>query len=166
ACAARGGWPPWWGGWGGGPEEEALRRLVERHPLKERILLAGRLPQPQALGCYPLLSLAVFPRRRERVTEMVTPLKPLEAMAAGIPVLASAVGGHRELLPDPETARLFAPDDPQALADQAAALLADEAWRRRMAQEARRWVETRRSWEQLVPLCRSAYEAALGRPVP
>ena len=49
----------------------------------------------------------VYPRLSMRLTELVTPLKPLEAMAQGRLVLASDVGGHRELIRDGETGTLF-----------------------------------------------------------
>jgi glycosyltransferase involved in cell wall biosynthesis len=66
---------------------------------------------------YRLVDLFVFPRRRVRLTDLVTPLKPLEAMAQSKPVTASDVGGHRELLQHGETGYLFPPDDALALAE-------------------------------------------------
>ena len=68
-----------------------------------------------------------YPRKASRLTELVTPLKPLEAMAQGRIVAASDVGGHRELIADGVTGTLFAPDDPLACAEALADLLDDPA---------------------------------------
>ena len=71
-----------------------------------------------------------------RLTDLVTPLKPLEAMAQGKLVAASDVGGHRELIADGVTGTLFAPDDPPAITAALAGLLRDrDIWdeRRRTA---------------------------------
>ena len=64
-----------------------------------------------------------YPRKASRLTDLVTPLKPLEAMAQRRIVAASNVGGHRELITHGETGFLFAPDDPAAAAETLAELL-------------------------------------------
>ena len=64
-----------------------------------------------------------YPRKKSRLTDLVTPLKPLEAMAQGKLVAASDVGGHRELIAHDRTGWLFPPDDPVACADALAGLL-------------------------------------------
>jgi glycosyltransferase involved in cell wall biosynthesis len=81
-----------------------------------------------------------------RLTDLVTPLKPLEAMAQGRLVAASDVGGHRELIRDGDTGTLFRPDDPAAIAAALAGLLADRSgWEGRRAR-ARAFVEAERNW--------------------
>ena len=81
-----------------------------------------------------------------RLTDLVTPLKPLEAMAQRRLVAASDVGGHRELIRDGDTGTLFAPDDPAALAAALAGLLADRGrWAARRA-AGRAFVESERNW--------------------
>src|SRR5260370_10492732 len=75
---------------------------------------------------YDLADLFVFPRVSMRLTELVTPLKPLEAMAQERIVVASSVGGHRELIRDRETGYLFPPDEPQRLAEGVLRALADQ----------------------------------------
>ena len=78
-----------------------------------------------------------YPRKRMRLTDLVTPLKPLEAMAQGRLVAASDVGGHRELIRDGDTGTLFAPDDPPAIAAALAGLFADRTgWDARRARGA------------------------------
>ena len=88
----------------------------------------------------------VYPRLSMRLTELVTPLKPLEAMAQGRLLVASDVGGHRELIRDGETGVLFKAGDAEALAAKVLALLADRARWPRMRVAARRFVETERNW--------------------
>jgi glycosyltransferase involved in cell wall biosynthesis len=77
---------------------------------------------------------------------MVTPLKPLEAMAQGRVVVASDVGGHRELIRDRETGSLFEAGNPAALASAVLELLHDRDRAASMRARARRFVETERSW--------------------
>src|SRR4029077_9285207 len=82
---------------GSGRDEEALRAAAQR--AGPSVLMLGRVPQDQVRDLYTLLDVIVLPRRRMRITELVTPLKPLEAMAVGIPVLASDVGGRAGRIP-------------------------------------------------------------------
>jgi glycosyltransferase involved in cell wall biosynthesis len=76
------------------------------------IRFVGRVPHDEVDRYYALCDVMAYPRKASRLTELVTPLKPLEAMAQGKLVAASSVGGHRELIADGETGTLFAPDDP------------------------------------------------------
>jgi len=98
-----------------------------------------------------------------RLTELVTPLKPLEAMAMGRVVLASDVGGHRELVEDGATGFLFPPGDAGALATAIdRALGARDAWPA-MRARARRFVEVERGWARTASLCARLYREAASR---
>ena len=111
---------------------------------------------------YSVVDLLVYPRMPVRVTELVTPLKPLEAMAQGRLLVASDVGGQRELVRDGETGFLFAAGNVDALVDRVMRVLAaPEDWARVRAQ-ARRFVETERTWKSSVARYRAVYDAALG----
>ena len=70
------------------------------------------MPHAEVQRYYDLIDVLVYPRRSMRLTELVTPLKPLEAMAQGRMFVASDVGGHRELIRDGETGLLFRPAMP------------------------------------------------------
>jgi glycosyltransferase involved in cell wall biosynthesis len=97
-----------------------------------------------------------------RLTELVTPLKPLEAMAQGKLVAASDVGGHRELIQDGTTGTLFAPDDPAKIADALAGLLQNQAvWPARRT-AARHYVETHRNWSSNILRYEPVYHNLLG----
>ena len=130
---------------GGGPQEADLKSLCAELQLQDRVIFTGRVPHDRVQRYYDLVDMFVYPRLQMRLTELVTPLKPLEAMAQGKLVVASDVGGHRELIRPGETGELFAAGDPQALADSVLALLEQcDDWERRR-QNGRRFVEDERN---------------------
>jgi PEP-CTERM/exosortase A-associated glycosyltransferase len=131
---------------GGGPRVEALKAQAEASSAREALRFIGRVPHDQVERYYALADVMAYPRKRSRLTDLVTPLKPLEAMAQGKLVAASSVGGHRELVEDGVTGRLFAPDDPAACADALASLLAErDRWDAYRA-AGRAHVEQRHDW--------------------
>ena len=146
---------------GGGPEEERLRALARELGLGESVVFAGRVPHEEMRRYYDLVDLLVFPRISMRLTELVTPLKPLEAMAQERIVVASSVGGHRELIRDRETGYLFPPGDPQRLAEGVLAALADrDSWPRIRAR-ASEFIDSERSWAHSVARYGEVYERIL-----
>jgi PEP-CTERM/exosortase A-associated glycosyltransferase len=131
---------------GGGPMEDALRAQALASPASNRIHFVGRVPHDQVERYYSLIDILAYPRKKMRLTDLVTPLKPLEAMAQMRLVAASDVGGHRELIEDGVTGSLFAPDDPASAAAAIADLLANrDMWDERRA-TARAFVERDRNW--------------------
>ncbi len=131
---------------GGGPMEAALRAQAVASPAAARIHFVGRVAHNEVERYYSLIDVLCYPRKKMRLTDLVTPLKPLEAMAQGKLVAASDVGGHRELIEDGVTGTLFAADDPAAIAAALSGLLADRAsWDHRRA-VAREYVERDRNW--------------------
>ena len=131
---------------GGGPMEPALRAQAAASPVADCIRFVGRVPYDQVERYYSLIDVLAYPRKKMRLTDLVTPLKPLEAMAQGKLVAASDVGGHRELMTDGQTGTLFAADSPSAIADSLSNLFsARETWEDRRDQ-ARAFVEKERNW--------------------
>ena len=131
---------------GGGPMEDALRMQALASSAAARIHFIGRVPHSEVERYYSLIDVLAYPRKKMRLTDLVTPLKPLEAMAQGKLVAASDVGGHRELIDDGVTGTLFAADDPAAIASALVRLLADRSgWDHRRA-VAREFVERDRNW--------------------
>jgi len=131
---------------GGGPMEQALRAQAAASPAAAAIRFVGRVPHTEVERYYALVDVLAYPRKAMRLTDLVTPLKPLEAMAQGKLVAASDVGGHRELIRDGDTGSLFRPDDPAAIAGTLADLLADRSgWAARRIR-ARAFVERERNW--------------------
>ncbi|KEY99265.1 hypothetical protein AI27_05710, partial [Sphingomonas sp. BHC-A] len=80
---------------GGGPREQALRDQAMASPFADHIVFVGRVPHDQVEDYYAQVDILAYPRKAMRLTDLVTPLKPLEAMAQGRLVAASSVGGHR-----------------------------------------------------------------------
>lgn len=142
---------------GGGPQEPALRAQVAARGLEDRVVFAGRVPHAEVQRYYELIDVLAYPRRRMRLTDIVTPLKPLEAMAQGRMFVASDVGGHRELVRDGETGFLFKSDDVQALAQSLDTVLSNEEPWPRIAAQARRFVESERTWARSVRRYQDVY---------
>lgn len=146
---------------GGGPQEAALKAQAESNGLKDRVIFAGRVPHADVQRYYELIDVLAYPRLAIRLTELVTPLKPLEAMAQGRMFVASDVGGHRELIRHGETGFLFPAGDAAALESAIDAVLAKrDAWPRIKAQ-ARRFVEQERTWTTSVARYASVYAGVL-----
>lgn len=143
---------------GGGPMEAALKAQAEASPVAERIHFVGRVPHSEVDRYYSLVDVLAYPRKHMRLTDLVTPLKPLEGMAQEKLVAASDVGGHRELIEHDVTGTLFAADDPAALATALAALFADRAsWPARRAR-AKKFVAQERTWDRSVAAYVPVYE--------
>lgn len=146
---------------GGGPMEAALHAQAKASPAAEAIHFAGRVPHSEVERYYALIDVLAFPRKRSRLTDLVTPLKPLEAMAQGRLVAASDVGGHRELISDGETGILFAPDDPAACAKALTELLdRRESWEA-LRTAGRAHVAANHDWSANVLRYQDVYQTAL-----
>jgi len=146
---------------GGGPQDQELRRLTRALHLEDCVVFTGRVPHSEVQRYYDLIDLFVYPRQSMRLTELVTPLKPLEAMARGRLVLASDVGGHRELISDPETGRLFRAGDPESLAASVIDFIRNPAHWEGRRERARRFVEEHRNWPGSVARYESVYRPLL-----
>lgn len=148
---------------GGGPQEANLKAQAQALGVADKVVFTGRVPHAEVSRYYDQIDLLVYPRHAMRLTELVTPLKPLEAMAQGRLFIASDVGGHRELVRDGETGLLFRAGDVAALARRAldALSLADGGDALRAA--GRRYVELERNWPRVVARYRDIYGRALGR---
>jgi glycogen(starch) synthase len=148
---------------GGGPMEAQLRAQAEASAAADRIVFAGRVPHQEVERYYALVDVLAYPRKAMRLTELVTPLKPLEAMAQGKLVAASNVGGHRELIEDGVTGTLFPPGQPGAMADALARLFDERAgWEARRT-TARAFVERDRNWSSNISRYAPVYEKLTGK---
>ncbi len=135
---------------GGGGESRNLQRRAKELGMEGHVMFTGRVHHSEVVRYYDLIDVLVYPRVNIRLTDLVTPLKPLEAMAQNKIVVASDVGGHHELITDGKTGNLFRADDAGALAETVIAVLSDrERWPEQRA-HGRRYVETERSWPAVV----------------
>jgi glycogen(starch) synthase len=99
---------------GGGPQESNLRAQAVAAGMQEHVIFTGRVPHAEVQRYYELIDVLAYPRLPIRLTELVTPLKPLEAMAQGRMLVASDVGGHRELIATARPASSSAPATPRS----------------------------------------------------
>ncbi len=144
---------------GGGRQETALRELVSELKLERAVIFAGRVPHHDVPSLYALANVMVFPRVSNRLTEMVTPLKPLEAMAQGVPVVASDIGGHAELIKNGETGILYDPSDGSGLVDGILEVLENGPDVQAMVRRAAEWVTTERRWASVSKRYLDVYQA-------
>ena len=146
---------------GGGAMESALRRQAKASPAANAICFTGRVPHDQVERYYALADIMAYPRKASRLTDLVTPLKPLEAMAQGKLVAASDVGGHRELIDDGNTGTLFGADDPDACAQAICALLERRSGWDRQRSRAEAHVREHHDWSRNVARYQDVYQTLI-----
>jgi glycosyltransferase involved in cell wall biosynthesis len=129
---------------GDGPERALLERRAAE--LGVRAVFTGRVPVDQVRRYQAVLDVFAVPRTADRVCQLVTPLKPLEAMAGGIPVIASDVRALREIIEPGVTGTLTLPEDPEAWANQLDQLIYSPKTRGEIGQAGREWVAEYRTW--------------------
>jgi glycosyltransferase involved in cell wall biosynthesis len=144
---------------GDGPERAALERQAAALGLDA--IFTGRVPMSRVRDYHAVLDVFVVPRTPDRVCQLVTPLKPVEAMASGLPVVVSAVRALGEIIQDKVTGLQATPLDPASLAECLDQLLASPRLRRELGDAAREWVARDRTWEHNARRYRDAY-ARLG----
>jgi len=148
---------------GGGPQDDNLKHLAAELGIQDKVVFTGRVPHDQVQRYYDLVDILAYPRHSMRLTELVTPLKPLEAMAQGRLLVASDVGGHKELIQDGKTGILFKAEDPLALANAVLQLLAEESRWPDLRNAARHFVETERNWPKSVSNYVALYNRLAGK---
>lgn len=146
---------------GGGPQEANLKAQAMASGLGGRVIFTGRVAHAEVQRYYELIDVLAYPRLPIRLTELVTPLKPLEAMAQGRMFVASDVGGHRELVRHGETGFLFRAGDAAALETALDDVLARREMWPTIRQQARHFVESERTWTASVARYREVYQRAL-----
>jgi glycogen(starch) synthase len=145
---------------GQGEEMTEILTAVQKSSAQDYVHVVGQVPHGEARRYYSLMDVMVYPRRRIRLTELTTPLKPLEAMAQGKAVLASDVGGIRELVEPEEPCLLFQPDDVEDFCSKASQLLGDEKFRHKLGESARQMVLRAKDWKVLAQRYEAVYDFA------
>jgi glycosyltransferase involved in cell wall biosynthesis len=141
---------------GDGPERPALQRQAAA--LGIDAIFPGRVPMSQVRAYHAVLDVFVVPRTPDRVCQLVTPLKPVEAMASGLPVVVSGVKALAEIVNDKVTGLLSPPLDAAALADTLQTVLEDQELRAELGANAREWVARDRTWAHNAARYREAYQ--------
>lgn len=146
---------------GGGEQERDLLGQVDQLGVGDNVRFLGRVSQDTVIELYNLANVCIFPRKQNKLTDMVTPLKPLEAMAAGGVVMASKVGGHDELIDDRKTGLLFPADSVEALRSELETAYTASGLGR-LGRAAREFVVAERTWVINARQYRTLYEGVLG----
>lgn len=131
---------------GDGPEEARLRALARELGVEDAIVFTGRVDHAEIERYYDLIDVLVYPRESKRLTELVTPLKPLEAMARRKLIVASDVGGHREMVFPGENGLLFRAGDQDSLAETCLEMLNRSKDWDAFREQGFRYVRESRSW--------------------
>jgi PEP-CTERM/exosortase A-associated glycosyltransferase len=150
---------------GGGPAEPHIKQLATDLGIAQRVRFVGRVPHEHVRRYYSVIDLLVYPRKSIRLTELVTPLKPLEAMALERLFIASDVGGHRELIPQHLRPYVFKAGDSQDLARVALHLLQDRAAWPALADAGRRYVTEQCTWRMSAARYRDVYASLLHQDI-
>jgi len=146
---------------GGGPQEANLKQQAKDMGVADKVVFAGRVQHSEVNRYYDLVDMLVYARHSMRLTELVTPLKPLEAMAQGQLFVASDVGGHKELVRHGETGWLFKSDDVAALTEGVLSMLNNQSRWPAMKAAGRKYVETERNWQASVSRYQDVYSRLL-----
>lgn len=150
---------------GGGPQDAALKAQAQALGLGAHVVFTGRVPHAEVNRYYDLIDVLAYPRHSMRLTELVTPLKPLEAMAQGHLFVASDVGGHKELIRHGETGWLFKADDVNALSQAILDMLQHRARWPELRANGRQFVESVRNWRNSVAHYEAPYKALLSKGI-
>jgi glycosyltransferase involved in cell wall biosynthesis len=127
---------------GDGPQMDLLQSLAKELGIDDRIRFLGWQSRDQLIRCYQQANVFLFPSRHEGM-----PNAMLEAMAGGLPVIASCIAGNEELVVDGKTGYLVPSEDIEALRTALKKLLSDAALRQQMGVASRKYVEENYSWE-------------------
>lgn len=145
---------------GDGEDVPAIKAAIEETGARDYVHYLGRVPHDQMQRYYSVIDVAVYPRKSIRLTELVTPLKPLETMSQAKAVLGSRVGGIAELVEHEKTGLLFKPEDVDDFCVQAKRLAEQPSLRKDLGITARETMQRERDWKVVAQQYESVYEFA------
>ncbi len=145
---------------GDGNALKNIRKKVVSLNLEDDVYILGRVPHHEVQDYYSLIDITPFPRKSLQVCEMVSPLKPFEAMAQQKTVIASNVGALQEIIQDQNTGLLFEKDNIQDLAHKLKKVLTDKELRLTLAEAGKKWVLENRDWSQMATRFDTVYDKA------
>ncbi len=142
---------------GDGPEYRKINKLISSNKLSDFIVLTGKIPHNAILKYYSVIDIFIYPRKKTRLTELVTPLKPLEAMAMGKIVIGSDVGGIRELIDHENTGIIYHSGEIMELKNNIIKILNNKTDTEKLRKNARDYVEKNRDWFKITESYIDAY---------
>jgi glycosyltransferase involved in cell wall biosynthesis len=149
---------------GDGAASNSLKKQVAELSLEAAVTFVGRVPPDDVIRYLSLADAVTLPRKAFKVCNVVSPLKPLEAMAMAKPVVLTDLPVLREIVQHDVTGLLAAPGSPRDLARTLTRLAADPKLRTRLGEAARRWVLQERSWSAAASVLNSIYGAITNAP--
>jgi PEP-CTERM/exosortase A-associated glycosyltransferase len=144
---------------GEGEVTPILKKMAQDSGIADKVLFPGRIAHAEIAEYYRLYDFMVLPRIDTRETRLVTPLKPLEIMGMGKSLLASDIGGHREIVIEGVNGLLFESENVQDLIAKCRALIENKEMRLDLGARGRKWVEENRDWSVLVQSYVKIYES-------
>jgi PEP-CTERM/exosortase A-associated glycosyltransferase len=148
---------------GHGEDSQDINAAIQELRAQDYIKAVGQVAHEHVQSYYSLMDVLVYPRRSIRLTELTTPLKPLEAMAQRKAVLASDVGGIRELVEPEIPCLLFKADDVEDFCRQAKQLICHGTFREELAERGRQMILREKDWDILAERYRAVYQQAQNR---
>ncbi len=131
----------------GGLITAEIIRIAQKQNLKEWLIMPGRVPHDEVRSYYSLIDIVPIPRKPWLVCEMVSPIKPLEALAMEKAVVVSSVGALAEMIEDGKTGLVFEKGNINSLADTLERLISDSDLRTKLGAAGRQWVLAERTWQ-------------------
>ncbi len=143
---------------GDGPEKDVLYNKAEKAGLMGHVIFTGKVPHEDIKRYYSVMDVLVYPRKKMRLTEIVTPLKPLEAMTMGKVVVGSNVGGIRELITHDKDGFLFKAGDVNELSSLLVELIDDKKALSRISTAAIKTIQKKHRWDIIIQRYLPVYE--------
>lgn len=143
---------------GDGAMMNPLRKMARFLQIEDLIKFTGRISHDEVERYYSLIDIAPLPRKGHQVCELVSPLKPFEAMGAGKVVITSSVKALAEIIDHGHTGLIFEKDNSLDLAEKLESVISNSELRRTLGENARTWVAENHSWEQVSHRVLDVYE--------
>ena len=140
--------------------QDELRGLCKKLGITDHSTIMGPVPHEEVPVFYDLIDVFIVSRPETRVTKLVTPLKPFEAMAMGKAVIASKLPALKEIIQHEKTGLLYTPDNLQSLVESIEQCIEDDGLVRQLGDSARKWIKENRTWDIVVKNSLKAYEIA------
>lgn len=135
--------------------DQYLKTQAKKYGISDKLIMPGRVSPNEAPKYYSLMDITPFGRKPLPVCEMVSPIKPLEAMAMEKTVIVSDLDALKEIIQNNETGLYFKKGNVESYAETLERAIRDKDLRKRLGQNARKWVEENRQWSKNAELIKN-----------